>query len=241
VRRFVDEPSIFVAARKRAESGEERRNFLAIFAPTLLRATFLGSLLSRGTLGGGYAVTIWLPTYLKTVRDLSVVNTTGFLAVTIVASFLGYVTGAYFSDWLGRRRAFLLFSLCTAATVVLYMLVPISNTAMLFLGFPLGFFSAGVYSGIGALLNELYPTAVRGSGLGFCFNFGRAMGAVFPFLVGVLSASMPLGQAIGVFTVTAYGLVVIAAYLLPETNGQPLKSTPPMAAALCGGSKGGRS
>src|SRR5258708_9179658 len=102
------------------------------------------------------------------------------------------------------------------------MFLDVSATATFLRGIPLGFVSSGTYSGIGAILNEVFPTAVRGSGLGFCFNFGRAMGALFPTLVGILSAAMPLGEAIGVFTVSAYGLVVLGALLLPETKGRSL-------------------
>jgi MFS family permease len=167
----------------------------------------------------------WLPTYLKTVRGLSVLNTSGYLAVVIVASFIGYVVGAYLADILGRRLNFLLFSVCSVATVMVYTLIPIGDAAMLLLGFPLGFFASGTYSGIGAFFNELYPTRVRGSGIGFCFNFGRAVGALFPTLVGVLSQSVPLGQAIGIFSAGAYGLIVLAAFLLPETKGRSLQTT----------------
>ena len=91
-----------------------------------------------------------------------------------------------------------------------------SKVAIFLLGLsPLGFFASGIYSGIGAFFNELYPTRIRGSGIGFCFNIGRAIGALFPTLVGFLSATMPLGQAIGTFTVAAYGLIIVAAALLP--------------------------
>ena len=109
-------------------------------------------------------------------------------------------------------------------TVLAYTFLDIGNTAMLFLGFPLGFFASGIYSPIGAFFNELYPTEIRGSGVGFCFNFGRAVGAVFPALVGGLSGTISLGQAIGFFAVGAYGLIIIAATLLPETVGQSLRS-----------------
>jgi MFS family permease len=144
--------------------------------------------------------------------------------VIIVASFIGYVVSAYLADLIGRRRNFLLFSLASVATVLVYMFVPIGDAVMLVLGFPLGFFASGIYSGIGPFFNELYPTRVRGSGIGFCFNFGRAIGALFPMLVGVLSAAVPLATAIGVFTVGAYGLIVLAALLLPETNGRSLQA-----------------
>ena len=223
VRRFVDEPALFLDAQSRYASGRETRpSFLGIFAPSLLRTTLLASLLTIGTQGGYYAIMIWLPTYLKTVRGLSVLSTGGYLAVVIVASFLGYVISAYLTDILGRRRNFILFSVCSVITVLAYMFLPINDSALLFLGAPLGFFASGIYSGIGALFNELYPTSLRGSGIGFCFNVGRALGALFPALVGYISASMPLGEAIGIFTVAAYGLIILAALLLPETKGRSL-------------------
>jgi MFS family permease len=218
VRRFVNEPALFVYA-----SGQEARpSFLKIFAPSLLRTTILASLLTTGTQGGYYAIMIWLPTYLKTVRGLSVLGIGGYLAIIIVASFLGYVISAYLTDILGRRRNFILFAVCSVFTVLAYMFLPISDSVLFFLGAPLGFFASGIYSGIGAFFNELYPTSVRGSGIGFCFNVGRAIGALFPALVGYISATMPLGQAIGIFTVAAYGLIIMAALLLPETKGRSL-------------------
>jgi MFS family permease len=223
VRRFVDEPPLFVDAQRRYSSGQAKRpSFLQIFAPSMLRTTILASLLTIGTQGGYYAIMIWLPTYLKTVRGLTVLSTGGYLAVIIVASFLGYVISAYLADILGRRWNFILFAVCSVFTVLAYMFLPISAAALFFLGAPLGFFASGIYSGIGALFNELYPTGIRGSGIGFCFNIGRALGAVFPALVGYISAGMPLGEAIGIFTVAAYGLIILAALLLPETKGRSL-------------------
>lgn len=223
VRRYVDEPAVFLASKKQYDSGDVARpSFLEIFSPAHLRTTILASLLTVGTQGGYYAIMIWLPTYLKTVRGFSVLGTGGYLAVIIVASFLGYVVGAYLTDILGRRKNFFLFAICSTLTVLAYMFMPISDSVLLVLGAPLGFFASGIYSGIGAFFNELYPTRIRGSGIGFCFNIGRALGALFPTLVGVLSATMPLGQAIGIFTVAAYGLIIVAAALLPETKGKSL-------------------
>jgi MFS family permease len=224
LRRLIEEPPIFVEMQKRYAAGLKRHSALEIFQGKYLRITVLASLLTIGTQGGFYAITTWLPTYLKTVRHLSVLNTGGYLAVVITASFLGYFSSAYFADLIGRKRTFFIFSLCSVATVIVYTFLPFSDAAMLFLGFPLGYFASGIYSPIGAMLNELYPTAIRGSGVGFCFNFGRGVGAFVPALVGALSASIPLGEAIGVFAVGAYGLIVIAALLLPETRGRSLQA-----------------
>jgi hypothetical protein len=93
---------------------------------------------------------------------------------------------------------------------------------MLFLGFPLGFFLSGIFSGMGAFLSELFPTEIRGSGQGFCYNFGRAIGSLFPALVGYFSKGIPLGVAIGLLAGSAYLIVVGAALLLPETRGKIL-------------------
>src|SRR6185436_507823 len=123
---------------------------------------------------------------------------------------------------IGRRYLFLTFSIGAIALVLLYTQVPLSNELLWVLGFPLGFFASGYFSGMGAFLTELYPTRLRGSGQGFCYNFGRGIGALFPTLVGFLSTSMGLGGAIAAFAVGAYALFFIAAFALPETRGRVL-------------------
>ena len=107
-------------------------------------------------------------------------------------------------------------------TVLVYLLVPLSDGAMLVLGFPLGFFAAGIPASMGALFNELYPQGVRGTGVGFCYNFGRVVSAAFPVLVGKMSASMSLGTAIGIDAAIAYAIVAVAVLMLPETRGRDL-------------------
>jgi hypothetical protein len=104
----------------------------------------------------------------------------------------------------------------------LYTQLPLSNDILWFLGFPLGFFSTGYYAGVGAFLTELFPTRLRGSGQGFCYNCGRGIGALFPFLVGWLSSATSLAKAIGIFAVAAYSLFFLAAFALPETRGRVL-------------------
>ncbi len=220
IRRFVPEPEIYRRTRQESESDA---HFLHIFAPPLLSITLLTSLMAIGAQGGYYAVTTWLPTYLKTTRGLSVLNTSAYLIVIIVGSFVGYMVAAYLTDRLGRRRTLILFAVCSFLTVTAYTYLPISNRVMLALGFPLGFFASGSFSPMGAFLTELFPTRLRGSGQGFSYNFGRGVGALFPALVGYLSARVPLGRAIAVFAMSAYLLMVVAVWLLPETRGKELR------------------
>jgi MFS family permease len=217
LRRNVEEP-----ARDRSHANGIRdkqgavRTAAGIFHPSIIRTTVVGALIGLGAHGGYHAITTWLPTYLKTERHLSVLDTGGYLAVVIVAFILGCFLSAWLQDRIGRRRNVILFAICCAVTVNMYVFLPIGDTAMLILSFPLGFFAAGIPATLGALFNELYPQAIRGTGVGFCYNFGRIVSATFPVLIGHMSNSMPLGAALGIDAGIAYGLVVLAALLLPE-------------------------
>jgi len=223
IRHNVPEPEVFNRTRAREAALGEGSHFLEIFSPALLKITFLTALLATGVQGGYYAITTWLPTYLKTARGLSVLNTGGYLFVVIVGSFVGYMLSAWLADRLGRKRTLILFAACSFLTVTAYTFLPISNSLMLVLGFPLGFFASGSFSPVGAFFTELFPSRLRGSGQGFSYNFGRAVGAVFPTLVGYLSARISLGHAISTFAVAAYLVMIFAVLLLPETRGKDLQ------------------
>jgi MFS family permease len=222
IRRYVEEPPVFIATK--ATSQRTPLQFLEIFGPSLRRQTFLASMLAAGGLGGNYVTLTWLATYLKTVRNLSVLSTGGYLGINIFGSFLGYVISAHLSDWLGRRKTFVLMACAAAVTVSCYTLLPLSNTAVLLLGFPLGFFQSGIIAGMGATFAELFPTRVRATGQGFSYNTGRAIGSFVPTLVGVVAASTGLGQAMGICSACSYVFVLLAVALLPETRGRELES-----------------
>ena len=225
VRRNVPEPDSFQRLHNaNAIPASFLHSMAGIFRPQLLRVTLLGGLLGLGAHGGYHAVMTWLPTFLKTEHNLSVLNSGGYLAVIILAFWCGCVVSGLLIDRIGRRKNILLFALCCVLTVQAYVFFPLTNTQMLFLGFPLGFFAAGIPASLGAFFNELYPAEVRGAGVGFCYNFGRVLSAVFPFLVGHMSESMSLGSAIGIDAGIAYGVAVIAALCLPETRGRTLEN-----------------
>ena len=222
VRRYVAEPEVYLAARAHAVTTGERPSALEIFRPPLLRITVLGGLMGTGAQGGYYAVTTWLPTFLRTERKLSVLDSAGYLAVSITGAFCGYLAGGFLADRIGRRLTFLVFAVGAGVVAVTYTMAPFGDAAMLALGFPLGFFSSGVFSAMGPFFTEHFPTRVRGVGQGFAYNAGRATGALFPTLVGMLSSRMPLGEAIGLFAGIAYATMAVAAFLLPETRGKVL-------------------
>jgi MFS family permease len=218
VQRFVEEPPVAKAAR--AESGP----IWDIFSPGIVKTTVLAALLGTGAQGGYYAVNTWLPVYLQTERHLGIVGSTSYLACLIAGAFTGYLTGAWLSDRIGRRKLFLLFSFAAVVVVLTYTRAPVTNNVLWLLGFPLGFVASGYFAGMGAYFAELFPTRIRGSAMGFAYNFGRGIGATFPAFVGYISATMSLSRAIAIFATIAYSLMWIAAFLLPETRGKTLAS-----------------
>jgi len=224
VRRYVEEPPVYVEARAHLAARGERPSFLEIFRPPLARVTVLGGLMGTGAQGGYYAVTTWLPTFLRTERKLPVLDSAGYLAVSIAGAFCGYLSGGLLADRIGRRLTFLVFAVGAGAVALTYTMLPFGNRAMLVLGFPLGFFASGVFSAMGPFFTEHFPTRVRGVGQGFAYNVGRAAGALFPWLVGIVSAKIPLSQAIGLFAAAAYATMALAAFLLPETKGKVLEA-----------------
>ena len=219
VRRHIKEPP----RPQRPATAPAGAGLLAIFRPGVLRLTIIGALVGMGAHGGYHALMTWLPTYLKTERHLSVLGTSGYLAIIIIAFWCGCIASAWLLDRLGRRPNLILFAGCCVVTVQAYVFLDLSNTAVLFLGFPLGFFAAGIPASLGALFNELYPSEMRGAGVGFCYNFGRIVSAAFPVLVGHMSSRMSLGTAIGLDAGLAYALVVVAVLALPETRGKALE------------------
>ena len=218
VRRGIPEP---VRQNKAASQPAFFTTLFGIFHPDTLRATLVGGLFGLGAHGGYYSITTWLPTYLKTERGLSVLATGSYLGVIIVAFFVGCIVAGQLLDRLGRRLTVALFAIGCIVVVVAYVMLPIGDGLML-LGFPLGFFSAGIPASMATLFNELYPAGTRGTGVGFCYNFGRILSAVFPALIGYLSGSISLGMAIGIDAVFAYALVLVALLLLPETRAKAL-------------------
>jgi MFS family permease len=222
IRRRVDESAVYSSVRESGHARSPRDNL----STPLLATTVLASLLCTGMMGAYYAVSTWLPSYLRTERHLSIMGTSSYLLFMIAGSFAGYLTSAWLADALGRRRCFVLFALCGGLMILLYTLVPISDLQTLLLGFPLGFFQSGIFSGMGAFLAELYPSTVRGSGQGFTYSAGRALGALFPAAVGVWSEHGSLSTAFGAMTAAGYALVIAAAFALPETRGRVLTTVP---------------
>jgi MFS family permease len=218
IRRTVPEPEVF-KTRRITDTNSIAQAF-SVLKPPYLATTLKVAMMVTGAQGGSYALSVWLPTFLKTERHLSSLNTGSYLLIHILGAFIGFIAGAYLADAIGRKRTFMLSALGSVLCLVIYLAAPISDGAMLLLGAPLGFILYMMFSAMGPFMTELYPTEVRGAGQGFCYNSGRAIGALFPTLVGFLADKLGLGSAILLFAMIGYGVMLLALLMLPETKGR---------------------
>jgi MFS family permease len=222
IRRHIEEPEIFSATRDRRSVGFG--HLFAAFRGPHLWTTIKVTLMVAGAQGGGYALGLWMPTYLRTVRGLSATSTGGFLLVQILGALFGFLLGAYLSDAIGRKWTFMWSAIGSFVMILIYMFVPMDNTTLLFAGIPLFTIFLMKFPPMGPFMTELYPTAVRGTAQGFCYNAGRALGSFLPAIVGFVSQNLPLGATIALFSAFASAIMVVMLLLLPETRGRSLAS-----------------
>ncbi|TIX05928.1 MAG: MFS transporter, partial [Mesorhizobium sp.] len=95
LRRKLEEPEIFVRTRELVEKTGNRPGLGAIFQPETLPTTVLSSLLAFGVIGVGGAIVNWLPTFMKTVRELSPGASGYYVFVVTGGSFFGFLASAY--------------------------------------------------------------------------------------------------------------------------------------------------
>jgi MFS family permease len=214
-RRKLAEPEMFVVARRKAP-------WHHIFTSDVRWSTLLGCLLATGVHGGYWALATWWPTMLLAERGISLTGDGRYFVSLLAGAMGGYVFGAWSGDRAGRRTTLAVFALGGIAMVLAYAQFGASDQMLLFFSFPLGFVALGMFSVTGPVLSELFSTNVRGSGLGFCYNFGRGMAGLSPLLIGSSAGRIGIDLALSIAVGSAYGLVILAAALLPETRGRVL-------------------
>lgn len=190
-----------------------------LFAPGQARVTIFATVLGIGIQVIYYSVFVFLPTFLRDERGLSVVGTATYTWLAIAGSFTGYVFAGFLLDWIGRRLTFLLFFLGSAASVSLFVLTPTAAPALgLFIIFLLGFFASGQAGGTGAYLAELFPTRIRATGQALAYNFGRGLAAFGPLTVGLAAGAIGWGESIMIMACVGAAIGCLALAMLPESR-----------------------
>jgi MFS family permease len=197
-----------------------------VFRGDLLRLTVPLTLMNACTMFGWWGFNLWLPGYLSLPVDdggmgFAAKTMTSFIVAMQAGMWFGYVTFGFVSDAIGRKRAYVLYTLSAAVLILAYISIR-APLALLLLGPFVAFFATGYFSGFGAVTAEIYPTAVRASAQGFTYNIGRIASAVAPFAVGSLAQTRGFQPALSL-TALAFLFAAIMWLWIPETKGRELK------------------
>jgi MFS family permease len=224
IRRYVREPESWTKRPKR----EGPNPFTVIFGPSLIRRTLLIIALGSAVQFANWGLFFWLPTFLARPiaqggAGMGVVGSLPWIIPVQLGAYAGYLTFGFIADWIGRRRAFVLYMLAAAVLVPIYGQMARSPVVLLALGPLLGYFGYGYFSMFGGFVAELYPAAVRATGQGTSYNIGRMAGAVAPLTIGVIATLPGIGIGLALSVTSAFFLLAAAlVFTLPDRSGQEL-------------------
>ncbi len=226
VRRDIPEPEVWKQVHQinplRSIGSAAKELWRPPLRGRMLAATLVASLVMFAYWG----LFTWIPAYLASPVErggagFSTLKTSGWVVAVQVGAFLGYNLFGLVSDRLGRRPAFMAFTLCAAGLVPLYAQPHRSAAALLALGPLIGFFGHGYFSVFGAYLAELFPSGVRATALGVCYNVGRAAAAAAPVAIGAIADAHGIAVGLGA-TSAFFAASAFLVLLLPETRGKQL-------------------
>jgi MFS family permease len=233
LRSLVKESERWLETKAAADKTRHKGSTLAqIFSPELRRDTIVGSVLAIVATLGFWAVTSWVPALVGDMlahrpEKLSLPEISRLVSYASMILIAGSLPGYFIIGWLmehwGRRPAFLVFYLGAFVSILIIFMGGWSYNTMLWL-FPLvGLTTMGVYAGFPIYLPELFPTHLRGTGSGFCFNIGRVVAAFGPLATGaIVGATGSFAKAISILS-CIYLVGPIALYFARETKGQKLR------------------
>ena len=227
VRLKVREPERWQNARK---SEERRFTMLELFRPEHRRDTAVGAALALVAVFGLWGATNWTPSFIRELlgpRRLDPSRLTQLTSYAVMSLNAGSIAGYFafppLAERVGRRLAFLVMLAGCALVLPITFLAGWSYSALLLVLPALGFFTNGIFSGFPVYLPELFPTRIRATGAGFCFNAGRVLAASGPFLTGVLIVHLgSFARALSSIAV----IYICGMAVLPfarETRGQALE------------------
>ncbi|WP_039804699.1 MFS transporter [Nocardia araoensis] len=200
---------------QKADSAGDVVSVRDVLGSSLRRRTLLGTLMAALALFGYWGAMTWLPTYLTAERGLPSTSVAVFVTMLNLGMFAGYNGFGLLADHIGRHRTIVITLLGVSVTLPIYALTA-HQTALLWLGPLFGAFTA-FFGLFGSYLGELFPTRARATGAGFCFNVGRGISALAPFILAGLASSIGFQGGL-IVCAGFFALAAVVALLLPRTG-----------------------
>jgi MFS family permease len=201
--------------------------FSIIFRAPYARHTFALLLFNFFGMFAWWGLFTWLPPYLSLPveqggRGFGVMGMTALMVIlNLCGMFPGYASFGWVADHLGRRKAFLLYTLVASLLIPLYAAAR-SPGWLLVIGTLVAFFGTGIFSGSGIMGSEIFPTSVRARALGFTYNGARTLSSVAPLVIGRVGQAKGLSWAF-YLCAAGYLLAALMTTQLPETKGKKLE------------------
>jgi len=201
--------------------------FSVIFRAPYARHTFALLLFNFFGMFAWWGLFTWLPPYLSLPveqggRGFGVMGMTALMVVlNLCGMFPGYASFGWVADHIGRRKAFLLYTLVASLLIPLYAAAR-SPGVLLVVGTLVAFFGTGIFSGSGIMGSEIFPTAVRARALGFTYNGARTLSSIAPLVIGRVGQAKGLSWAF-YLCAAGYLLAALMTTQLPETKGKRLE------------------
>jgi MFS family permease len=222
IRRRVEESPVWT--RKRAEPAAPAASHQGHSARSLVPLLLVTMLMNSAALFGWWGLFTWIPSFLalpaeRGGRGMTLAVSSTWIVAMQGGMWLGYVTFGFLSDWLGRKRTYVMYLLLAAFLVPHYARG--AGMSLLLLGPLLAFFGTGHFTGFGIITAELFPTRVRASAMGLTYNAGRIFSAGAPWLMGLIAERAGLDSSFWICGV-AYFLAAMLGLAVPETGGRDL-------------------
>jgi predicted MFS family arabinose efflux permease len=231
---FIREPDAWTESNKRIKEGKEKRSGTPVFdlfrEPLLRYHTLIGVGIAAVGVIGFWGIGTWTPELfrnaLNPTNDAALrAATESKMSICIMLQNLGAFFGVLAFSWVaqfsGRRLAFTLGLIgCTIMVPVTFFFTRSYASALVL--FPImGFMLLMLFGGYAIYFPELFPTRLRATGTGFCYNVARFVAAASPALFAQLSGKFGIQMAaLMVSIVFPIGILII--WLGPETKGKPL-------------------
>ena len=187
------------------KTGINHRFSNKLFDPAYKKNLVSGSVIFGAMLIGLRAVFSWAPTWIQSItgNDAKAKDLRGLTMMVLAISGLG---GSVVSGWIAnaiglRKTMMICFAACFIMTFVVFKLnTAVSSSTFIEMGI-LAFFFGISQGALSVYIPHLFPTVIRASATGFCFNIGRLFTATVVFFIGALVSFLGgYGNAVFIFS-----------------------------------------